>query len=143
MRELILRLTLNLQELRVREEGFSTAELLGNAALGIIALVAIWGLLKVLGQDVVEFIKAQRRSADGRVVRLHDGSGGVSARTIRRRLSSVSGFYDYLLATGVRGVRANPVPRGLTRRVPGEGPSRRALIPSSEDAATSAQSRGG
>ncbi len=42
-----------------REEGFSTAELLGNAALGIIALVAIWGLLKVLGQDVVEFIKDQ------------------------------------------------------------------------------------
>ncbi len=59
MGELILRLMLNLQELRVREEGFSTAELLGNAALGIIALVAIWGLLKVLGQDVVEFIKDQ------------------------------------------------------------------------------------
>ncbi len=59
MQELIMRLMLNLQQLRAREDGFSTAELLGNAALGIIALVAIWGLLKVLGQDVVEFIKAQ------------------------------------------------------------------------------------
>ncbi len=59
MQELIVRLMLGLQEYRAREEGFSTAELLGNAALGIIALVAIWGLLKVLGQDVVEFIKSQ------------------------------------------------------------------------------------
>lgn len=59
MQELIMRLMLTLQELRAREGGFSTAELLGNAALGIIALVAIWGLLKVLGQDVVEFIKGQ------------------------------------------------------------------------------------
>ncbi len=76
MQGLIVRLILALQQLRVRvggrsrlakdrrrdysrEEGFSTAELLGNAALGIIALVAIWGLLKVLGQDVVEFIKDQ------------------------------------------------------------------------------------
>ncbi len=59
MQGLIVRLMLVLQRLRTREEGFSTAELLGNAALGIIALVAIWGLLKVLGQDVVEFIKDQ------------------------------------------------------------------------------------
>ncbi len=59
MQEFIVSLMLNLQELRTREDGFSTAELLGNAALGIIALVAIWGLLKVLGQDVVEFIKDQ------------------------------------------------------------------------------------
>lgn len=50
---------LYLQELRPREEGFSTAELLGNAALGVIALVAIWGLFKLLGQEVVEFIKDQ------------------------------------------------------------------------------------
>ncbi len=39
------------------EEGFSTAELLGNAALGIIALVVIWGLLQQLGVDVVEFVR--------------------------------------------------------------------------------------
>lgn len=41
------------------EEGFSTAELLGNAALGVIALVAIWGLLQALGVDIVNWIRAQ------------------------------------------------------------------------------------
>lgn len=41
------------------EEGFSTAELLGNAALGIAALVAIWGVLQLLGLDVVEMIRGQ------------------------------------------------------------------------------------
>lgn len=45
--------------LRHEEDGFSTAELLGNAALGIIALVAIWGVLQTLGLDVVEFIRGQ------------------------------------------------------------------------------------
>lgn len=38
------------------ETGFSTAELLGNAALGIIALVAIWGVLQTLGINVVSMI---------------------------------------------------------------------------------------
>jgi hypothetical protein len=41
------------------EDGFSTAELLGNAALGIGALVVIWGLLEVLGTDVVAWIRGQ------------------------------------------------------------------------------------
>lgn len=44
---------------RSGEEGFSTAELLGNAALAIAALVAIWGLLQLLGLDVIEMIRAQ------------------------------------------------------------------------------------
>jgi site-specific recombinase XerD len=51
--------------------------------------------------------------------------GGVSARTVRRRLSSVSGFYAWATARG--DVPANPVPRGLaTRREthrPGAGPA--------------------
>lgn len=41
------------------EEGFSTAELLGNAALGIAALVAIWALMSTLGTDVVTWIRGQ------------------------------------------------------------------------------------
>lgn len=41
------------------ESGFSTAELLGNAALGILALVAIWGLLQTLGVDIVTWMRAQ------------------------------------------------------------------------------------
>lgn len=42
-----------------REEGMTTAELLGNAALGIAALVAIWAVLQTLGLDVVDWIRAQ------------------------------------------------------------------------------------
>lgn len=41
-----------------KEDGFSTAELVGNAALGITALVAIWGLLQVVGVDVVNWIRS-------------------------------------------------------------------------------------
>lgn len=44
-------------ELRREEAGFSTAELLGNAALAILALLAIWGLLRTLGVDVVNWIR--------------------------------------------------------------------------------------
>ncbi|MDQ3710077.1 MAG: hypothetical protein M3387_12380 [Actinomycetota bacterium] len=42
-----------------REEAFSTAELLGNAALGIAALVAIWALMQGLGVDIIDWIGAQ------------------------------------------------------------------------------------
>lgn len=43
------------------ERGMTTAELLGNAALGIAALVAIWGVLQVLGLDVMTWIRGQLR----------------------------------------------------------------------------------
>jgi site-specific recombinase XerD len=70
--------------------------------------------------DVFEFLAAQR--GDRTVVRLADRESGVSARTIARRLSSVSGFYAYAVARGDTGVRSNPVPRGLaTRRQGGRG----------------------
>ena len=36
------------------ESGMTTAELLGNAALGVLALVVIWGLLQTLGVDIVK-----------------------------------------------------------------------------------------
>lgn len=41
------------------ERGLTTAELLGNAALGIAALVAIWALLQALGVDIVDWIREQ------------------------------------------------------------------------------------
>ena len=41
--------------------GMTTAELLGNAALGIAALVAIWGVLQTLGLDVMTWIRGQLR----------------------------------------------------------------------------------
>jgi len=43
------------------EAGMTTAELLGNAALGIAALVAIWGVLQTLGLDVMTWIRGQLR----------------------------------------------------------------------------------
>jgi hypothetical protein len=41
------------------EAGLTTAELLGNAALGVLALVAIWALLQQLGVDIIEWIRDQ------------------------------------------------------------------------------------
>ena len=70
--------------------------------------------------DVFGFIKAQRAPRRGpKVVRLEDGEAGLSARTIKRRLASVSGFYAYLVARGDAGVKSNPVPRGSATRRPG------------------------
>jgi integrase/recombinase XerD len=43
-----------------------------------------------------------------------DRESGLSARTIARRLSSVSGFHAYLIARGDTPVRTNLVPRGLS-----------------------------
>lgn len=41
------------------EGGLSTAELLGNAALAIAALVVIWAALEALGVEVVAWIRGQ------------------------------------------------------------------------------------
>ena len=62
--------------------------------------------------DVLDFITAQR--GDRRVLRLADGGSGLSARTIQRRLSSISGLFGFLVACGE--IDANPVPRGLSNR---------------------------
>jgi len=43
------------------EAGMTTAELLGNAALGIAALVAIWAVMQTLGLEVVDWIRGQLR----------------------------------------------------------------------------------
>lgn len=41
------------------ERGLTTAELLGNAALGVFALVAIWAALQALGIEIVQWIRNQ------------------------------------------------------------------------------------
>jgi integrase len=69
---------------------------------------------EVVAADVFDFLAHQR--GDRRVVRMSDGESGLSARTIARRLSSVSGFYCYLIARDDTAVRTNPVPRGLSTR---------------------------
>jgi integrase/recombinase XerD len=73
--------------------------------------------LAVTPADVFEFLSAQR--GDRRVVRMSDRESGLLARTIARRLSTVSGFYSYLVARGDTSVRVSPVPRGLATRRPG------------------------
>lgn len=71
--------------------------------------------VEVTTVDVLGFIASQRAGrGDGKVVRLVDGEAGLSARTIRRRLSAVSGLFSYLVACGE--VAENPVPRGLATR---------------------------
>jgi site-specific recombinase XerD len=68
--------------------------------------------------DVLSFIEQQRSPRRGpNVRRLADGEVGLAARTVKRRLSSVSGLFGYLVARGV--VAVNPVPRGLMTRRPG------------------------
>ena len=69
--------------------------------------------------DVLAFITAQRTGCAGergvlQPVSWGDEPGGVSAATVRRRLSIVSGFFAFLQARG--DVAANPVPRGLPTR---------------------------
>jgi integrase len=69
--------------------------------------------------DVLGFIAEQREPRIDGVVRLSDGEAGLSSRTIKRRLSSVSGLFSWLLMLDE--VSANPVPRGLaTRRARGK-----------------------
>jgi site-specific recombinase XerD len=68
----------------------------------------------VVAADVFDFLAQQR--GDRTVVRISDGEWGLSARTIARRLSSISGLYAYLVARGDTSVRSNPVPRGLSTR---------------------------
>jgi integrase/recombinase XerD len=71
----------------------------------------------VTAVDVFAFLAEQRRPRRGvGVVRIEDGEAGLAARTIARRLSSVSGLFAYLVTRGDAGVTSNPVPRGLASR---------------------------
>lgn len=64
--------------------------------------------------DVLAFIADQQQPRRGdNVVRLEDGEAGLSARKIKRRQSSLSGLFAYLVARDDVDVAANPVPRGL------------------------------
>jgi len=71
----------------------------------------------VVAADVLAFMTAQQTGVPGpgpvRAVTAQV-EAGMSARTVRRRLSSVSGLFAYLQVRG--DVAANPVPRGLPTR---------------------------
>ena len=68
---------------------------------------------RVVAADVLAFVTAQYAGGPARRLQVA-GEGGVSARTVRRRLSSVSGLFAFLQARG--DVAGNPVPRGLPTR---------------------------
>jgi integrase/recombinase XerD len=69
--------------------------------------------VEVTSTDVFAFITAQRNGGEGRL-QVAGNATGVSSRSVRRRLSSVSGLFAFLLARG--DVATNPVPRGLATR---------------------------
>jgi integrase len=76
--------------------------------------------VEVTESDVFVFIASQRQPRRGAtVVRIEDGEAGLSARTIKRRLASVTGLFEYLIVRGV--VAKNPVPHGLSTRSPNRG----------------------
>ncbi len=81
---------------------------------------------EVRAADIFEFLAHQR--GDRSVVRVADRESGLSARTIARRLASISGLYSYLVARGDTSVRTNPVPRGLSTRRSG-GSARTRTVP--------------
>jgi hypothetical protein len=59
MQNLMSRLVGLVVTLNRDERGLNTAELMGNAALAIGALVVIWAALQALGIDVVNWIRGQ------------------------------------------------------------------------------------
>jgi len=69
--------------------------------------------LEVSTADVLGFLTAQRRGT-AKVVRISDGSSGMALSTLQRRLSSLSRFYPYLVATDR--LARSPVLRGLATR---------------------------
>ena len=74
--------------------------------------------IEVTPKDVMAFVTAQRRPRPGaeKVVRIADGSAGLSAATIKRRLAAVSSLYGYLITRDDVDVTVNPVPRGIATR---------------------------
>jgi site-specific recombinase XerD len=74
---------------------------------------------QVVTADVLAFMTAQRAGGRSRLQVAGEDAGGVSVRTLRRRLSSVSELYSFLQARG--DVAANPVPRACRRGGSGSG----------------------
>ncbi|GEC10649.1 hypothetical protein SSP24_83040 [Streptomyces spinoverrucosus] len=60
--------------------------------------------------------RAEEAARGPKVVRLEDGEAGLSARTIKRRLASISGLFGYLMTRDDLAIERNPVPTGLANR---------------------------
>ncbi|MFC4508547.1 MULTISPECIES: tyrosine-type recombinase/integrase [Streptomyces] len=71
----------------------------------------------IVTADIFAFITAQKKPRRGpKVVRLEDGEAGLSARTIKRRLASISGLFGYLMTRDDLAIERNPVPTGMANR---------------------------
>lgn len=74
-------------------------------------------VLEVNSRDILAFIEQQREIAwPRRRRRGTPDSPGLSLRTVKRRLSAVSGLYEYLRVCGDSPLQNNPVPRGFVSR---------------------------
>lgn len=75
-------------------------------------------VLEVKPADIFAFIDQQKKTSP----RSHPGNKqaeskpGLSNRTVRRRLTAISGFYEYLRICSDTPPKSNPVPRGLAAR---------------------------
>lgn len=72
--------------------------------------------LDIRRHHVLEFIRVQRTGSTDATVIPIDQSEGLALSTIRRRLSTVAGFYAHLCALGK--LDHNPVQRGMPVRAP-------------------------
>ena len=73
---------------------------------------------EVTSADIFAFIESQREVSRPRRLggkRAYPDSR-LSNRTIKRRLSTISGFYEYLRVCSDTPPKANPVPKGLVMR---------------------------
>ncbi|MFC7986736.1 hypothetical protein [Streptomyces sp. NPDC057336] len=71
----------------------------------------------IVTPDVFAFITAQKKPRRGpKAVRLGDGEAGLSSRTIKRRLASISELFGYLMTRDDLAIDRNPVPTGLANR---------------------------
>jgi integrase len=75
-------------------------------------------LTAVTPADILAFIESQQGASNrqGRTDGLSMQGPGLSNRTIKRRLTAVAGFYEYLRVFHDLPLQNNPVPRGLTKR---------------------------
>lgn len=64
MNDMLTRVMVLARRAHADERGLNTAELLGNAALAIVALIAIWAALKQAGLDIIQWITDQLFTAN-------------------------------------------------------------------------------
>lgn len=75
-------------------------------------------IAEITPADILAFIESQQATPkqEGQVDSLSIQGPGLSNRTIKRRLTTVAGLYEYLRVFHNFPMKTNPVPRGLIKR---------------------------